>query len=1328
MNKISSTLFALIIFIATCHAQTALISKYKKYQYLTHAEKLYLATDRNCYICGDTLRFSGWLVNAGDLNAEKYEKILNVSFTDGEFNVIKQIIVPVDSGRIKGQLVIPESVDEGIYQLNAYTNYMRNMGDEFTFHKNIAIQSLKTDYKISSGNTYYLNKNDSDKQEESQDENVSIKKDDKNYSLDVTFLPEGGTFVSGVPCRMAVIATSKIQKSDSIEYSGIVYDEDNQKISFFNSEFRGRCSFMIVPFTEEKYHVVIKDQKGSEKTFQLPEIKDKGYVLRVEDKWGKDQIVLYVQSAGIVHDDSMFMVTSQKGKIVHAVPFVTSSGSAAMQIKKNDFSTGIVQVTLFNSSYMPLCERLLFINRNDGVSVNSKLDKDAEGNSYMTLTASNSQQLQVKGDWALSVAEVATNVDTLVLTPDIEQYMYLQSDLPGLEPDCGYIFGDDKTSHYKTELTMLTNGWRRFTWDQILSDSVPEPEYPLEKEFYIKGLVTRQSNNRPAPEGIDISMMASGEDILAGTAKTNSQGRFSFLLDAFNNKTKVTIQTKNRLNMKANFNIEMQTNLVQMENKSTILKKPKIVSHEIEHDTTLTAKTEKIEQATNDYLTIVQEKIDEAYFEDTTDVQIQEIEVKKKVKRTPMEEIHDRFGPSSIVVGENKIGLIDESGAWYNGLIDALDQLIPGFKTQARDFDMPNYVNQCAIDGDCPCLCDCNTNFSWDSYDKNNGGMSDGSYQFEYNGTYRFRLYFYVDGELCAFTNHNAQVDWAKFGFFNMGVKRIKSIEMIENPVESAIHDAYMANKQVEEMHCIIDPVGKHGPVVAHVYYNCPLGYDAAPEHIISIETKDGGGISGFQGNRGILVASLCGFSPYREFYQPGDSIKQSPSGIHCRTVYWNPEVKSDGEMSAYLDKLDPAKQYIVRLNGMTQQHSPVSYRTVIGNKNSKVVSEKNTNELNSNNKVINVITSQGEICSYVEVWSKHGSLADQALINGELVFNPYSVLLNDTICFMVPGLGNTTLTTKEFLFMNNIVVKSDLAETNSDLTANKIVKSISKNAHINYSIFDYDICGVSRNEVYAGSNLVRLTDFGFTQRIGSYRDIKDPLVTMTPDVHRYQHMNYSRMVPFKFNNYKTDFLTLVDLRERNLSFKSSEGFDMYDYSLNGIQELRGRNNYVIEFHPKKDALNAYYSGLMLIDTETRAIAYIQYEVEKDKREFMMSNLYLAPLKEKDHFELVNETAHSSYKYYEKGWKLSDASRQVSFNVNSRSYLLINELNVTDSPIRRIDGFKRTDPEKMNKTTVIQPIVKYNPEKWRKANALMPDDKLINQVSRLHENQTFKMK
>ncbi len=106
-------------------------------------EKLYLQIDKPYYTLGDTLHFKSYLLNADFLTRSARSGLLYIELDNAANKMVKQVMVPITSGISWGDMALDEmEISEGSYTLRAYTNWMRNFGEDYIFKKNIYISAL----------------------------------------------------------------------------------------------------------------------------------------------------------------------------------------------------------------------------------------------------------------------------------------------------------------------------------------------------------------------------------------------------------------------------------------------------------------------------------------------------------------------------------------------------------------------------------------------------------------------------------------------------------------------------------------------------------------------------------------------------------------------------------------------------------------------------------------------------------------------------------------------------------------------------------------------------------------------------------------------------------------------------------------------------------------------------------------------------------------------------------------------------------------------------------------------------------------------------------
>ncbi len=104
-------------------------------------EKLYLQLDKPAYLKNDTIWFKAYLLNADYLTPSTRSGLLYIELDDSNNKSIKRIMVPLASGLSWGNIALDESMPEGNYTLRAYTNWMRNFGEDYIFKKSFYIAS-----------------------------------------------------------------------------------------------------------------------------------------------------------------------------------------------------------------------------------------------------------------------------------------------------------------------------------------------------------------------------------------------------------------------------------------------------------------------------------------------------------------------------------------------------------------------------------------------------------------------------------------------------------------------------------------------------------------------------------------------------------------------------------------------------------------------------------------------------------------------------------------------------------------------------------------------------------------------------------------------------------------------------------------------------------------------------------------------------------------------------------------------------------------------------------------------------------------------------------
>lgn len=210
-----------------------------------------------------------------------------------------------------------------------------------------------------------------------------------------------------------------------------------------------------------------------------------------------------------------------------------------VRIPREYLGEGIVQFLLVDGGGRALSERLAF---------NRGADRPKPAVSPGDSTE-NSKTIKIRFPEEMRGSDVAVAVlDGGVAEPDssvtIESQLLLQGDLRGHIEDAGWYFRHaGREVDMALDALMLTQGWRRYDVPSVLSGVYAEPTSAIEVGPEITGVVRSRWRGKPM-EGAVVNILAPSIDY-AGTARTDSAGRFTVTDVDFPEGTKFVVQALN---------------------------------------------------------------------------------------------------------------------------------------------------------------------------------------------------------------------------------------------------------------------------------------------------------------------------------------------------------------------------------------------------------------------------------------------------------------------------------------------------------------------------------------------------------------------------------------------------------------------------------------------------------------------------------------------------------------------------------------------------------------------------------------------------------------
>lgn len=340
----------------------------------------------------------------------------------------------------------------------------------------------------------------------------------------MSFYPEGGDMVHGLPGRIAFKALNEFGKPADVE--GIVLDEDGKEVASFSSYHMGMGAIDLIPARWQSYSVKLTEPAGVEEIFPLPEALPRGFSLSVRDV-DENDITLQIHST---ETETLSLVGMVRGEVYYATEIQVNPSGRQLRIPASEFPIGVAQFTLFDEKGIERCERLAFVNRHKHLNIDIRTNKERylpREEVELSIRVSDEKGVPMPADLSLSVTD-----DQLLSFADdkssnILSWMLVESDLRGkIEEPNFYFDPEEEKAGMALDYLLMTAGWRRFSWQQIQNQEALPQQYAAD-QTRIKGTVADWHGN-----------MVKGATVRADgyTTTTDQQGRYEFKNIALNGR------------------------------------------------------------------------------------------------------------------------------------------------------------------------------------------------------------------------------------------------------------------------------------------------------------------------------------------------------------------------------------------------------------------------------------------------------------------------------------------------------------------------------------------------------------------------------------------------------------------------------------------------------------------------------------------------------------------------------------------------------------------------------------------------------------------------
>jgi hypothetical protein len=446
--------YLLFFLAACCLAQTAktqvIDSMLAVYADQYPVEKMHIHFDKAMYNKEETIFYKVYLLSGTELS--QLSKNVYVEWYDTSGRMLKQTVAPLQQSTAKGSFDLPDNYTGNFIRVKAYTRWMLNDDPAFSYERELTINTAI----------------------------ASPARKPVVYRTKLETFPEGGNLVYGLRTRVAFKATN--QYGNPVFIKAFLVNDKNKVLDTLKVQHDGMGSFYLKANAQEKYQINWTDEYGKTGTTPIQSIKNEGVRLTISTTNEKAKVQVE-RTAGVPESfKRMNLLVHMNQNILYKVSMTAIEKTLLnAEIPIDELPTGVVQFSLFSADWIPLAERIIFVN-NHLHEFNAKLTQpllslQKRGKNvfevYVTDTAATSMSLSIT-DAAAGNPSVHTIFSDVLLSSEIRGKVYN----PGY-----YLMSDADSVTANLDLVLLTNGWRRFDWDKIKAGITPNYQYPRETDF-----------------------------------------------------------------------------------------------------------------------------------------------------------------------------------------------------------------------------------------------------------------------------------------------------------------------------------------------------------------------------------------------------------------------------------------------------------------------------------------------------------------------------------------------------------------------------------------------------------------------------------------------------------------------------------------------------------------------------------------------------------------------------------------------------------------------------------------------------------------------------
>ncbi len=409
-------------------------------------EQVYLHTDRSEYASGEDVYYSVYLRNPS-VNDTILSEVLYVELIDQGTNKIAFQQVKVTDGRASGTISIPYELESQSIIIRAYTNYMRNFDAGRFFRQALLVHGTAEKSVI----------------------------DRKDEPISLSAYPEGGSLIVDIPSVVGIkleSASKGIKGQVELLKNGFV-----QK-TIETNEY-GFAKLLLKPESNTTYAL-----RHDGVSYEIPTALSSGIGIMTRTTEDFINVKVDYRSINKLSDYSLMAISNSD------ILFYETLDNKLYKFDKSALPVGCITLAIIDSQNKPVAERLAFNHYGiDDVFFDAELPSRASQPHSKVSIPIELYDLEGSGiTSSLSVSVVDNRFQSE--QEDITSSLLLNQEIKGhIEDAEQYLSSNEQEVIERTELLLLTQGWRNYHWTQP-----NEINYIKEQDLTIRGRTVKKKN------------------------------------------------------------------------------------------------------------------------------------------------------------------------------------------------------------------------------------------------------------------------------------------------------------------------------------------------------------------------------------------------------------------------------------------------------------------------------------------------------------------------------------------------------------------------------------------------------------------------------------------------------------------------------------------------------------------------------------------------------------------------------------------------------------------------------------------------------------------